>query len=75
MNKRIIKNFKLKIYNTDSPNHLQKYKKIYYIIFIYLITFTVKKLSKKRIEENIKYKEKRWKRKKKNWKRQNGFIV
>ena len=31
---------------------------LYYILFIYLITFIVKKLSKKRIEENMKHKEK-----------------
>ena len=59
MNRKIIKIFKLKyIYNTDSPNNSQKYTKniLYYI---YLITFIVKKLFKKIIEENIKYKEKR----------------
>ena len=39
---------------------------IYYILFIYLITFIVKKLSKKRIGENMKHKEKDEKKKKKN---------
>ena len=60
MNRKIIKNFKLNIYNTDSPNNSQKYTMdiLYYIIFIYLITFIMKKLSKKRIEKNMKYKEK-----------------
>ena len=49
MNRGIIKNFKLKIYNTDSPNNPQKYTNdiLYYII--YLITFIVKNLSKKKI--------------------------
>ena len=59
MNKGIIKIFKIKIYIilillTTNKN----IQKIYYILFIYLITFIVKKLSKKKIEENMKYKEK-----------------
>ena len=45
------------MYNTDSPNNPQKYTNdiLYYI---YLIIFIVKKLSKKRIGENMKHKEK-----------------
>ena len=36
MNKGIIKIFKLKIYNTDSPNNPQKYKKdILYYIYLF----------------------------------------
>ena len=58
MNKGIIKNFKLKIYIILIFLTIHKnIQMIYYIIFIYLITFIVKKLSKK-IEENMKYKEK-----------------
>ena len=59
MNRGIIKNFKLKIYIIlillATHKNIQR---IYYIIFIYLITFIVKKLSKKRIGENMKHKEK-----------------
>ena len=57
MNNGIIKIFKLKIYNTDFSNNLQKYTNDILYLFIYLITFIVKKLYKK-IEENMKYKEK-----------------
>ena len=59
MNKGIIKIFKLKIYIIlillITHKNIQM---IYYIIFIYLITFIVKNLSKKRIGENMKHKEK-----------------
>ena len=59
MNRRIIKFFKLKIYIIlillTTHKNIQM---IYYIIFIYLITFIVKKLSKKIIEENMQHKEK-----------------
>ena len=51
MNRKIIKKFKLNIYNTNSPNNPQKYTKdiLYYILlyYIYLIILIVKKLSKK----------------------------
>ena len=65
MNKGIIKIFKLKIYIILIFLIIHKnIQKIYYIIlyyiilyYIYLITFIVKKLSKK-IEENMKHKEK-----------------
>ena len=61
MNREIIKNFKLKIYIIPI---LLTIHKIYkgYIIFIYLITFIVKKLSKKKIKENMKHKEKELKK-------------
>ena len=59
MNREIIKISNLKIYIIliflTTHKNIQK---IYYFIFIYLIIFIVKKLSKKIIEENIKYKEK-----------------
>ena len=65
MKRVIIKNFKLKIYIIliflTTHKNIQK---IYYIIFIYLITFIMKKLFQKRIEENIKYKEKDGQKKK-----------
>ena len=36
MNRKIIKNFKLKIYNSDYPNNLQKYTKdILYYIYLF----------------------------------------
>ena len=58
----IIKNFKLKIHKIlillITHKNIQR---IYFIIFIYLITFIMKKLSKKRIEENMKHKEKKLK--------------
>ena len=64
MNRGIIKIFKLQIYIIlillTTHKNIQK---IYYIIFIYLITFIVKKLSKKKIKENMKHKEKDEKKK------------
>ena len=72
MNKGIIKIFTLKIYIILILLTIHKnLQRIYYILFIYLITFIMKNLSKKKIKKNMKYKEKD----KKNWKRQNGCIV
>ena len=55
MNKKIIKNFKLKIYIIlIFLTIYENIQNIYYIIFIYLIT--VKKLYKKIIKQNMKHK-------------------
>ena len=70
MNRCIIKKFKSKIYIIlillTTHKNIQK---IYYILFIYLITFIVKKLSKKIIEETMKHKEKDEKKELKETKR------
>ena len=55
MNRGIIKIFKQKIYNTDFSNNPQKYiNNILY--FIYLITFIMKKLFKKKRKYEIQRK-------------------
>ena len=62
MNKGIIKKFKLKIYIILILLTIHKnIQMIYYIIFIYLITFIVKKLSMKKIKK-YETQRKRWKK-------------
>ena len=39
MNKKIIKIFKLNIYNTDYSNNSQNIQKIYYILLYYIYLF------------------------------------
>ena len=66
MNREIIKNLKLNIYNTDSPNNPQKYTKdILYYIYLFNHIHCEKSYLKK-IKENMKHKEKDEKKKKKN---------